>query len=59
MGSLILASVGLIVLFSQVPSDQRTGVFWLVFVDFAEGLVQAILMVFLLLRIRPRSIARA
>jgi hypothetical protein len=52
IGSLILAPVGLIVLVSQVPPDQRTGMFWAVFADFAEGLVQAILMVVLLLRIR-------
>jgi len=50
-GSLILAPVGLVVLFSQVPSDQRTGIFWIVFVDFAEGLAQAVLIVVLLLRI--------
>ncbi len=54
VGSLILAPVGLIVLFSQVPPDQRGGMFWVVFVDFAEGLVQAILMVALLLRMRHR-----
>jgi hypothetical protein len=56
VGSLILAPVGLIVLFSQVPADQRTGIFWIVFVDFAEGLVQAILIVILLLRIRHRCL---
>lgn len=53
VGSLALASVGLAVLFTQVPPDQRTGIFWVVFVDFAEGLAQAILMVFLL-RCIPR-----
>jgi hypothetical protein len=59
VGSLILAPVGLIVLFSQVPPDQRNGMFWIVFVDFAEGLVQAILLVVLLLRIRPRATSQA
>jgi hypothetical protein len=53
VGSLVLASVGLVVLFTQVPPEQRTGSFWVVFVDFAEGLAQAVLMVILLLRI-PR-----
>ena len=59
VGSLILAPIGLIVLFSQVPPDQRSGMFWVVFVDFAEGLVQAILMVALLLRIRHRAMPHA
>lgn len=54
IGSLIIAPVGLIVLFFQVPPDQRTDMFWIVFVDFAEGLAQAVLLVVLLLRI-PRS----
>jgi len=58
VGSLVFAPIGLIVLFSQVPPDQQTGIFWFVFVDFAEGLAQAILMVLLLLRIRPRPAAR-
>ena len=51
IGSVILAPVGLIVLFSQVPPDQQTGIFWIVFVDFAEGLAQGALVVILLLRI--------
>jgi hypothetical protein len=50
-GSLVFAPIGLTVLFSQVPPDQRTGIFWIVFVDFAEGLAQAVLIVILLLRI--------
>ena len=59
MGSLVLSSVGLAVLFTQVPPDQRTGIFWAVFVDFAEGLAQAILMVILLLRVPRRDNASA
>lgn len=55
IGSLVLASVGLVVLFSQVPPGQRTAMFWIVFVDFAEGLVQAVLIVALLLRIHQRD----
>jgi hypothetical protein len=51
--SLIVASVGLIVLFSTVPSSLRTGFFWIVFGDFAEGFAQAVLLVILLSRI-PR-----
>jgi hypothetical protein len=54
VGSLMLASVGLAVLFTQVPPDQRTGIFWVVFVDFAEGLAQAVLMVILLFRLENR-----
>ncbi len=48
VGSVILTVVALIILFTQVPLDQRTGIFWIVFVDFAEGLAQGILMVALL-----------
>jgi hypothetical protein len=55
VGSLVLASAGLAVLVSQVPPDQRTGIFWVVFVDFAEGLAQAVLMVILLFRIPRRD----
>jgi len=51
IGSLIAALIGLIVLFSTVPPDHRTGFFWIVFGDFAEGFVQGVLMVILLLRI--------
>jgi len=53
LGGVIVASIGLIVLFSYVPSIQRSGLFWLVFADFAEGLFQSLLAVILLLRI-PR-----
>jgi hypothetical protein len=53
VGSLIVAPIGLIVLFSTVPLGHQTGFFWVVFGDFAEGLVQAVLVVILLLRI-PR-----
>jgi len=52
VGSLAATLIGLIALFSTVPSDQRTGFFWVVFWDFAEGFVQAVLVVVLLLRIR-------
>ena len=55
VGSVILTVVALIILFTQVPLDQRTGIFWIVFVDFAEGLAQGILMVALLIA-RPRKI---
>ncbi len=54
VGSLVLTGVGLAVLFTQVPPDQRTGIFWVIFVDFAEGLAQAILIVLLLLCIPRR-----
>lgn len=52
VGSLTVALIGLIALFSTVPSDQRTGFFWVVFWDFTEGFVQAFLVVVLLLRIQ-------
>lgn len=52
VGSVALALTGLIALFSTVAWDQRTGFFWVVFWDFAEGLVQGLLLVILLLRIQ-------
>jgi len=55
VGSLAAALIGLIALFSTVPPDQRTGFFWVVFGDFAEGLVQASLLVILLFRIQYSS----
>ena len=58
VGSLIGTLVGLIALFSSVPADQRTGIFWIVFVDFAEGLAQGVLIIVLLLRI-PRCDRRS
>jgi hypothetical protein len=55
-GSIAAALIGLIALFSTVPSDQWTGFFWVVFCDFAEGLAQGLVLVFLLSRVRyPRS----
>ena len=54
VGSLIIALVGLIALFFTVPPDHRTGFFWIVFGDFAEGFAQSVLLVILLLRI-PRG----
>jgi hypothetical protein len=50
---LIVALAGIIVLFSTVQPGHRTGFFWVVFGDFAEGFAQAVLAVILLLRI-PR-----
>jgi hypothetical protein len=55
VGSLIIALIGLIVLFSTVPLGHRTGFFWVVFGDFAEGFAQAVLVVILLLRIPYRG----
>ena len=41
--------------FTAASPDQRTGFFWAVFVDFAESLAQAMLLLYLLLRLPPRS----
>ena len=35
VGGLITALIGLIVLFVSVPAVNRTGIFWIVFLDFA------------------------
>ncbi len=49
VGSLIVAPIGIVVLFWTVAPDHRTGIFWIVFGDLAEGLAQAVLLVILLL----------
>ncbi|MGD0784480.1 MAG: hypothetical protein ABR969_01550 [Sedimentisphaerales bacterium] len=48
---LIVAMAGLVVLFSTVQPDHRTGFFWVAFGDLAEGFAQTVLVVILLLRI--------
>jgi hypothetical protein len=48
---LIVALAGIIVLFSAVQPDHRTGFFWVVFGDLAEGFAQTVLVVILLLHI--------
>lgn len=57
VGSVIVALIGLIVLFFTVPPVNRTGLFWIVFIDFAEGFAQSVLVVILLLRIPRRDTA--
>lgn len=52
VGSLIFASVVIALLFLNVPPERRTWFFWVVFIDMAEGFIQAIPLVFFLLRIR-------
>ncbi|MCL5278995.1 MAG: hypothetical protein M1376_03710 [Planctomycetes bacterium] len=53
-GSVVGSMVGLIALFAGVLPDQRTGFFWVVFGDFAEGLAQGVLLLLLLLRLARR-----
>lgn len=57
VGTVIVALSGLIALFAGVAPDQRTGLFWIVFVDFTDGLAKGILLVILLSRL-PRPVPR-
>ncbi len=57
VGTVIVATVGLLALFTGVAPDQRTGLFWIVFVDFTDGLAKGILLVILLSRL-PRPAPR-
>ena len=50
VGSLVVAATGIILLFSIVPPEQQTWFFWVVFIDFAEGFLQAVPLVILLFR---------
>lgn len=55
VGSIAATIVGLVALFAGVAPDHRTGLFWIVFGDFAEGLVQGVVLVALLYAVaRPR-----
>ncbi len=54
VGSIVATVIGLTALFAAVPPDQRTGFFWVVFGDFAEGLAQGVLLLLLLLRLPRR-----
>jgi len=58
IGSLILAGAGMALLLVLVPAEQQSGAFWIFFADFAEGFVQAVVLVVLLLRIRKRPYER-
>lgn len=55
VASIIIASAGLIALFSAVRPEFRVGFFWFVFGDFAEGFAQAFLAVILLLCIPQQA----
>jgi len=54
VGSIAATIAGLIALFAGVTPDHRTGMFWIVFGDFAEGLVQGVLLVVLLCHVARR-----
>jgi len=56
VGTLVVALVGIIALFAGVAPDHRTGFFWVVFGDFAEGFAQGVLLVILLSRIPRRDL---
>jgi hypothetical protein len=51
IGSIVVTIIGIIFLFFAVRPENRTGVFWIVFIDLAGGFLQGILMVVLLMRI--------
>ncbi|MHC4517980.1 MAG: hypothetical protein ACYTAS_05280 [Planctomycetota bacterium] len=57
LAGVLVAIVGLIVLFTTIPPEGRTRIFWIVFVDFAEGLAHTALLVILVLRVRPTGAA--
>jgi hypothetical protein len=54
VGSLVVAAIGIALLFFMVPQDQHTWFFWVAFVDFAEGFVQAVPLVVLLFLVRRK-----
>jgi hypothetical protein len=51
IGSTAVAIIGLIALFAGVEPDHRTWLFWIVFGDFTEGLIQGVVLVILLCHI--------
>ena len=48
---IIAAIAGLTALVTTVPPAQRTRVFWIIFVDLAEGLAHLVLLTILILRV--------
>jgi len=48
---LIAAIVGLTALVTKVPSAERNRVFWVIFIDLAEGLAHLVLLTILILRV--------
>jgi hypothetical protein len=48
---ILFAIVGLTVLITTVPPDQRTRMYWIAFFDMAEGIVPVLLLTVLLLRV--------
>ncbi|MHC4520689.1 MAG: hypothetical protein ACYTAS_19025 [Planctomycetota bacterium] len=57
IGTVIFTVIGLIALFAGVVPEHRTGLFWIVFGDFADGLAKGVVLVALLSRI-PRPAPR-
>ena len=55
VGSIAATIAGLITLFAGVAPDHRTGLFWIVFGDFTEGLVQGVLLVVLLSHVKRQQ----
>jgi hypothetical protein len=59
VGTVTVAVIGLVALFAGVAPDHRTGLFWIVFGDFTEGLVQGVVLVVLLCRVARRVHSQA
>lgn len=55
IGTVALAATALIALFAGVAPNHRTGLFWIVFVDFADGFAKGVVLVALLSRIPRRA----
>jgi len=50
-GGAAVALIGLLVLLAAVSSEGRTRVFWIVFIDFAEGFAHTLLLAILIRRV--------
>ena len=55
VGTVIAATAGIVALFAGAGPENQTVLFWIVFGDFAEGLVQGVLLVALLCRVARRG----
>jgi hypothetical protein len=56
VGSLLFTALAVAFLFVFVPPAQRSWFFWVVFVDMAEGFIQAVPLVYFLSRIRSAAV---
>ena len=49
--AIVAALIGLTALLTTIPSNERDKIFWIIFIDLAEGLAHTLLLTILILRV--------